>query len=187
MRPSSSHYTHPQQGILQGHSLQDLKEAKPEHYAKYMAARAAGTHYDPPGSESLQQLCDRMWAAFTDICARHRGQKVLVVSHGAALHTLLTKILLGGKFRPVAGEPPYLSFTMTNTALNVVSVAVRKDGHDSPPRLVSLGDVAREHKVLPTQRTAFPIFGSATTTFAAGFLVGVGAAILSSFVLRRKS
>ena len=113
LRPFSSRSTHPQKGILEGCTYQELKESKPEHYAKYVAAQAAGKHYDPPGAETLQQLCDRMWSAFTDICVKHRGQKVLVVSHGSALRTLFSKILLGDKYRPEGGALP-LSFTITN-------------------------------------------------------------------------
>ena len=165
--------------------MQDLKEKKPDEYAKFMAAKATGKHYDPTGAESLQHLCDRMWSAFTDICVKHRGQKVLIVSHGQALHILFSRIILGDKYRPVAGGIP-LRFSIVNTALNVVSVPVKEDGHDDPPRLLSLGDLAQEHDPLPTHHTPVAIFGSPMITFAAGFSLGVGAVVLTSFLLRRK-
>ncbi|WP_045223823.1 histidine phosphatase family protein [Methyloterricola oryzae] len=45
--------------------------------------------YPPPGGESLQVFCDRVLAAFADLCGGEFGQRPLVVTHGGVIRVLL--------------------------------------------------------------------------------------------------
>lgn len=47
----------------------------------------------PIGGESFEELQARVVAAYTDILRRHPGETVLIVSHGGALHALLSHVL----------------------------------------------------------------------------------------------
>ncbi len=44
----------------------------------------------PPGGESLQEVADRVRACIDEIAACHQGERVLIVSHGLAIATLIT-------------------------------------------------------------------------------------------------
>ncbi|WP_299028760.1 alpha-ribazole phosphatase [uncultured Thermanaerothrix sp.] len=45
----------------------------------------------PPGGESVLEVAQRMAAAANDIASRHPGQRVLLVSHGLAIATLIVQ------------------------------------------------------------------------------------------------
>ncbi|MCX7975779.1 MAG: histidine phosphatase family protein [Bellilinea sp.] len=43
----------------------------------------------PPGGESLQEVAERVKACVDEIAKRHQGKRILVVSHGLAIATLI--------------------------------------------------------------------------------------------------
>jgi len=45
----------------------------------------------PPGGESVQEVAQRVAAAANDIAQKHPGQRVIIVSHGLAIATLLSQ------------------------------------------------------------------------------------------------
>lgn len=50
-------------------------------------------HYAPEQGESIQQVYERVAAALGSIAEKHRGEKVLAVSHGAAMALALSHFL----------------------------------------------------------------------------------------------
>src|SRR5512140_2223440 len=76
------------QGQWQGRTLDEVRAIYNE------SAQARREHIDPaaaraPGGESVLEVSQRMAAAADSIARAHPGQRVLVVSHGLALATLL--------------------------------------------------------------------------------------------------
>jgi 2,3-bisphosphoglycerate-dependent phosphoglycerate mutase len=53
--------------------------------------RSGPTTARAPGGESVSEVAARLWAAADDIAAAHPGGRVLVVSHGLALATLIAR------------------------------------------------------------------------------------------------
>lgn len=101
-----------------------------ERYPEQAAAMFAGQDVRRGGGESFGELHDRLAAAAQNIVSRHPGDTVLVVSHGAALRSLVAYVLgasLDQMHRIAIGG---------NTALSVVQM---RDGH---LRLVSYNDTA---------------------------------------------
>ncbi len=95
-----------------------------------VAAMFAGQDVRRGGGESFAELHARLAAAVENIAARHRGETVLLVSHGAALRSLAAHALgadLAQMHRLAIGG---------NTALSVVQVRSRG------LRLVSYNDTA---------------------------------------------
>lgn len=101
-----------------------------ERYPEQAAAMFAGQDVRRGGGESFGELHDRLAAAAQNIVSRHPGDTVLVVSHGAALRSLVAYVLgasLDQMHRIAIGG---------NTALSVIQM---RDGH---LRLVSYNDTA---------------------------------------------
>lgn len=101
-----------------------------ERYPEQTAAMAAGQEVRRGGGESFGELETRLAAAAQSIAGRHPGATVLLVSHGAALRSLVAHVLgasLAQMHRIAIGG---------NTALSVVQM---RDGH---LRLVSYNDTA---------------------------------------------
>jgi probable phosphoglycerate mutase len=72
-----------------------------------------------PGGESIRQRFERVTGAIDDIAARHRGETVLVVSHGGPLGDCYRRAL--GK-----GIEERIKIDLFNASVN----RVRIDGHD---------------------------------------------------------
>ncbi len=99
-------------------------------YPNEVAAMYAGQEVRRGGGESYGELQARLAAAAEGIAARHAGQTVLLVSHGAALRSLVAHVLdasLAQMHRIAIGG---------NTALSVVQM---RHGH---LRLISYNDTA---------------------------------------------
>jgi alpha-ribazole phosphatase len=61
-------------------------------YPREWAARESNpAEARPPGGESPREVAGRVWAAADDIARTHPGGRVLVVSHGFSLATLLCR------------------------------------------------------------------------------------------------
>jgi broad specificity phosphatase PhoE len=112
-------------GMFQGLTWQEIQVHYPLAYEKMKSGLI-----DPPKGESNEALYDRAARAFDWLAARHEGEMIGVVSHGAYLHTLLLYVL-----DMPAGQYGKLSLR-GNTGINIVEVT---NGH---PRLCLLNDTA---------------------------------------------
>jgi 2,3-bisphosphoglycerate-dependent phosphoglycerate mutase len=85
--------------------------------------------YAPQGGESLNQKQERFDSFFSDMVLRHKGQMVLVCTHGGGVDAILRSTLR----LPLNAERPY---TLWNCALNMVH-------HDGRRWMLdTLGDIA---------------------------------------------
>jgi len=73
-------------GRWEGHPLGEVARTDPEqmHYFRKDLAK-----WNLPGAESVDQVRERVMNTLRDIAARHAGQMVAVVSHGAAIRYVL--------------------------------------------------------------------------------------------------
>jgi probable phosphoglycerate mutase len=76
------------QGEWQGLTFPEIKERYAESYAKFTEDP---TLVIPPGGESIRQLARRTEAGANAIAARHKGQRVAIVSHEIPLGALHCK------------------------------------------------------------------------------------------------
>lgn len=83
----------------------------------------------PPGGETVGEVRERVRRAFDRIAAAHKGQRVLVVSHGTAINCLVSS-LLG------APESHVFRFDVANCGLTEVEVRRGR------PYIVRLNDTA---------------------------------------------
>jgi broad specificity phosphatase PhoE len=77
-------------GELEGESYADLAQVH-----RFFEAIARDPGFAPPGGESPRQLVTRVSDALTRIARAHRGEHVIVVSHGAALGFTLGTLIDG--------------------------------------------------------------------------------------------
>jgi len=75
-------------GVLEGISFGDLHR---EH--QFFQQIDANPQYAPEGGESIVQVGERVRAALQDLQQRHAGEKILAVSHGAAMALALAGLL----------------------------------------------------------------------------------------------
>ena len=71
---------------------------------------AADHSYAPDQGESLSGVCDRFTQALLQIKQRHPEERVVIVSHGAAMAIAFAKILTGSPF-------PFSDYHMSNTGV----------------------------------------------------------------------
>ena len=76
------------QGILQGMKPSEVPDKYPE---LIEMAKKDYQNWHAPGGESVRQVAERMAAAANDIARKYPGGKVLVISHGFALATLVVQ------------------------------------------------------------------------------------------------
>lgn len=98
-------------GELEGVSFNDLKRVH-----NFFEQVDADPLYAPPGGESLRQVSDRVADALAQIATQHRGEKVVAVSHGAALALALAQLF---------DKDPYAwdKYFFHNTAVTEVIIA----------------------------------------------------------------
>lgn len=113
-------------GLLQGMTQSEFKERFSEEYA---ALVSGGPDYVIPGGESARQRYYRCISCCTELVARHRGSKILLVMHGGLLMSLLYYTL-----SIPLNEPR--RFSIFNAAFNRFSVS-----HDTW-HLDSWGDIS---------------------------------------------
>jgi alpha-ribazole phosphatase/probable phosphoglycerate mutase len=76
-------------GIWEGLTWQEVEEEYPELLRK---READPERIAPPGSENYSELAERMVEAVNDIAAAHPDERVLVVSHGMTIASLICKV-----------------------------------------------------------------------------------------------
>ena len=77
-------------GELEGTHYGDLIERE-----RFFDRIREDRHWAPPGGESLHDVVSRMRTALETLAARHPGEDVVVVSHGAAMGLLYGELLTG--------------------------------------------------------------------------------------------
>lgn len=77
-------------GDWEGRSWEEIKEADPEHYARYHADPAAHGYLN---GENFRQVSDRAGRAIDELLDRHAGSTVLVVSHHIVNRIYLAGVL----------------------------------------------------------------------------------------------
>ena len=75
-------------GDWEGMLSTDIQEQYP---VEWEMRRQNLLHARPPGGENIEELAARIWPVFDELAARHRGEHVIVVSHGMALATVLCR------------------------------------------------------------------------------------------------
>ncbi|KAF7078049.1 hypothetical protein CFC21_082528 [Triticum aestivum] len=73
-------------GDVQGLTLQDAVKEKPEAYKAFMSHKR--NQQIPGGGESLDQLSERCVSCLYKIVEKHRGERVILVSHGGTIREL---------------------------------------------------------------------------------------------------
>ncbi|XP_019259824.1 PREDICTED: phosphoglycerate mutase-like protein 4 isoform X3 [Nicotiana attenuata] len=73
-------------GDLQGISLREAAQSQPMAYKAFLSDRS--DQVIPGGGESLDQLYQRCTSCLQRIAKKHRGKRVVVVSHGGAIRAL---------------------------------------------------------------------------------------------------
>ena len=77
-------------GILQGITKKEFAEKYPEEYNKFLSG---DPDYQFPNGESARQRYDRNIKGIIDIASNHKGQNILIVSHGGVLNSLIRYVL----------------------------------------------------------------------------------------------
>lgn len=75
-------------GQLEGESFSDLHKVH-----NFFEKVNKDQHYAPDGGESFHNVSTRVTAALRELAARHPGEKIVAVSHGAAMALALASIL----------------------------------------------------------------------------------------------
>lgn len=77
-------------GCLGGLTLDEFRKKYPEECAKFLSE---DPDYILPGGESVKQAYKRSIACFEELAARHRGESILIVTHGYILEYLFRHAL----------------------------------------------------------------------------------------------
>jgi probable phosphoglycerate mutase len=87
-------------GIFEGLLAEEIKSRYPEEHARF-ASR--DQDYEVPGGESARGFNERCLGCLSEIAGRHRGEEVVVVTHGLVLDALYraAQCLAHGERRPV--------------------------------------------------------------------------------------
>jgi broad specificity phosphatase PhoE len=99
-------------GDWEGRTFQDLRETE-DLWGRW----AADPSFAPPNGESPASFSQRVEAALQNLVARHPGETVLIVSHGAVIGNVLTRWLGDGKdWR--RWDPPNCSITVLERGMD---------------------------------------------------------------------
>lgn len=77
-------------GAWEGMNYKEMSAHSPSVFSKWMLDPQ---HISTPNGETLEQLAERVHAAFKEIKSKHKDETVLVVSHSGALQALLSVVL----------------------------------------------------------------------------------------------
>ncbi|KAL6859093.1 hypothetical protein ACP4OV_018095 [Aristida adscensionis] len=98
-------------GDLQGMKLQDAATERPEAYKAFMSHKR--NQQIPGGGESLDQLSERCVSCLYNIVEKHKGERVIVVSHGGTIRELYRH---ASPMKPLHGK-------IHNTSVSVILVS----------------------------------------------------------------
>ncbi|MEE8399497.1 MAG: histidine phosphatase family protein [Desulfobacterales bacterium] len=100
-------------GLMQGMTMVDFRDRNPDAFARFESGDDA---YLLPGGESTRQIYERCVACCIELAAQHPGGKMLVVTHGGALSSLMRYAL-----NVALSEPRH--FSLFNAAINCFVVS----------------------------------------------------------------
>lgn len=69
-------------GMFEGHTYSDIQRRFPEQYLRW---QQRDSDFALEGGESLKQVLARIRAGLDDLAAMHRGDSILIVTHGGVL------------------------------------------------------------------------------------------------------
>ncbi|MBN1522873.1 MAG: histidine phosphatase family protein [Spirochaetales bacterium] len=98
-------------GMIQGHTMAEFQEQHPIKYEKF---KSEDPDFVIPEGESVRQRYERGVEAFTRIAKANPGKRILVVTHGGILESLLRHTLQ----MPIHGKR---TFSLVNGSLNTFS------------------------------------------------------------------
>ncbi|XP_010490915.1 PREDICTED: metal-independent phosphoserine phosphatase-like [Camelina sativa] len=120
-------------GSLQGLYWTEGAEKEPEAYSAFFSSQ--NDLEIPGGGESFDQLCDRSMNALEKIAKKHKGKRVIVVTHGGVLRAIYLRITQASS----AGK-------LLNASVNVVHLRDKKwiiDSWSDVSHLSSVGFLQR--------------------------------------------
>ena len=120
-------------GIFEGMTLAEARESHPTEYERL--ARRDADYAPPGGGESLRAVSDRACRVMSEIAARHPGERVAIVSHGAVLSTFLRRAL----GLPLDAHP---HFSLRNACLSWVTYSGMAHPEDGRWHILTLGEVS---------------------------------------------
>jgi broad specificity phosphatase PhoE len=82
-------------GVLEGLTFNEIGESYPEEKEKIIDVIDFDINYKFSEGESLNMLYKRVNKTFNDIMNKNPDKNILIVSHGGAIKSILTKILSG--------------------------------------------------------------------------------------------
>jgi broad specificity phosphatase PhoE len=94
-----------------------------------------GIQAKPQGMDDFNEAVTIIYEAYKKIVKRHRGQEVIVFTHGNWIRVLLSKIL-----NPQNPQDAFAHFLIHNTSLNIVDV-----NDDDYEYIISVSDAAHTH------------------------------------------
>ncbi len=77
-------------GMLEGMSFEEIEQQQPELARRW---RESKEHFLLPGEETAQELQGRVQSFLTEISPRHDGSRVVIVSHGGTINTLIATLM----------------------------------------------------------------------------------------------
>ena len=83
----------------------------------------------PDGGETALECCERMYKAFVEISAKHRGQSVVVVGHSCALRFFLAYVKNGYKLQGTIAKKPANNASITTFEVEGNEVRVISEGY----------------------------------------------------------
>jgi probable phosphoglycerate mutase len=116
-------------GVFEGMTLPEARAAHPAEYARL--ARRDVDYTAPAGGESIRQASERACRVLSEVAARHAGERIAVVSHGAILSAFLRRAL----GLPLDAQP---RFSLRNACISCVTYSGVPDGW----HVLSLGEVS---------------------------------------------
>lgn len=77
-------------GFWEGLTFQEIRKKYTETAAKWWEKPL---QTPVPGGESLEEVVNRSMTALYNICNRHRGHNILIVSHGGVIRSIISSVL----------------------------------------------------------------------------------------------
>jgi probable phosphoglycerate mutase len=72
-------------GIFEGLTAREIEQRFPEEHARFVSRDPA---YEVPGGECASRFAERCLGCLAEIAGRHRGEEIVVVTHGLVLDSL---------------------------------------------------------------------------------------------------
>lgn len=94
-----------------------------------------GVQVKPQGLDNFTEAVSTIYDAYKKLIKRHRGQEVIVFTHGNWIRVLMSKIL-----NPQHPQDAFAHFLIHNSSLNIVDVS-----DDDYEYIISISDAAHTH------------------------------------------